>query len=63
MGNVCTALWAVGISFLILEGPAGSCVSAGSILIFLGPAGSCVAAGSVLASKGEGVGAVPGTGI
>jgi hypothetical protein len=49
MGTVCTALLTtVGISFLILEGPAGSCVTAGSVLILLVPAGSCVAAGSVL---------------
>jgi hypothetical protein len=79
MGTVCTALLTtVGTSFLILEGPAGSCVAVGLVLIFLGPtgycvavglvlslvepAGSCVAAGSVLTSKGEGVGVAPGSG-
>jgi len=76
MSTVCTALWTtIGIYFLILEGPVGSFVTAGSVLILLGPAGSfvavglvlvepagsCVAAGSFLTSKGEGVGAAPGT--
>jgi hypothetical protein len=51
----------VGASFLILEELAGSCVTAGSVLDFLRPAGSCVTTG--LISKGEGVGAAPGTGI
>jgi hypothetical protein len=50
----------VGASFLILEEPAGSCVTAGSVLDFLRPAGSYVTVG--LTSKGEGVGAAPGTG-
>jgi hypothetical protein len=66
----------VGASFLILEGPAGSCVIAGSVLDLLRPAGSCVSEVLVLSlmdpadscvttgltSKGEGVGASPGTG-
>jgi hypothetical protein len=61
MGTVCTALLTTGgASFLILEGPAGSCVTAGSVSDFLRPAGSCVTAG--LTSKGEGVGTAPGTG-
>jgi len=59
MGNVCTALLTtVGASFLILEDPAGSCVTVGSVLDFLRPTGSCVTTG--LTSKGEGVGAAPG---
>ena len=52
---------AVG-SVLSLLGPVGSCVAAGLVVSLVEPAGSCVAAGSVLASKGEGVGAAPGTG-
>jgi hypothetical protein len=61
MGNVCTTLLTtVGASFLILEEPAGFCVTTGSVLDFLRPAGSCVTAG--LTSKGEGVGAAPSTG-
>jgi hypothetical protein len=47
MGTVCTALLTtVGTSFLILEGPAGSCVAAGLFLTL----------------KGEGGGVAPGTG-
>ena len=76
MGTVCTALLTtVGASFLILEGPAGSYVTAGSVLDLLRPASSCVIVGLVLSlmdpagscvttgltSKG-GVGAAPGTG-
>ena len=68
MGNVCTALLttvgasldAMQDSVLSLRGPAGSCVAAGSVLGLLGPTGSCVTAGSFL-TKGEGMGAAPGT--
>ena len=68
MGIVCTDLLTkVGASFVAMQGsvlglgrPAGSYVVAGSVLSLLGPAGSCVAAASSL-TKGEGVGAAPGT--
>jgi len=63
MGTICTALLTtVGTSFLILEGPAGSCVTTGSVVSLVEPAGSYVAAGSVLTAKWEGGGTVPGSG-